>query len=77
MVACLRRRPASTFPIGRTRARSSGADGFELEYTQPLSAATVASSQAKQWRYVSTPAPADKTKVQIWTCNNSTAQRSI
>ncbi|WP_127500563.1 family 16 glycoside hydrolase [Actinoplanes solisilvae] len=42
----------SVFDIKAMRAI---ADGFELEYTQPVSAATAANYKATQWRYVSTP----------------------
>ncbi|GAA3206522.1 family 16 glycoside hydrolase [Dactylosporangium siamense] len=38
------------------KAMRAVAGGFEVEYTQPVSAATAASYQAKQWRYVPTPA---------------------
>lgn len=42
------------------KAMRAVADGFEFEYTKPVSATTAAQLashyQAKQWRYVSTPA---------------------
>ncbi|MEV6304336.1 family 16 glycoside hydrolase [Actinoplanes sp. NPDC051861] len=43
----------SVFDIKAMRAV---AGGFELEYTQPVSAATAANYRATQWRYVPTPA---------------------
>ncbi|MBU2669085.1 DUF1080 domain-containing protein [Actinoplanes bogorensis] len=42
----------SVFDIKAMRAI---ADGFEFEYTQPVSAATAASYKVKQWRYQPTP----------------------